>query len=95
MRRSEVERLDATRTWWVAAVVSPRRDWAAAPGCRKGARYLVDDRNFHASRDHFATFESEFSCRGWIAHHHDQLSRALPGGEVRCVPLDHWLLGLD
>jgi hypothetical protein len=95
MERREVERLDATRTWWVAAVVSPRRDWVAAPGCRRGARFLVDDRSFRPSREHFATFESEFSCRGWIAHNREQLSRALPGAPIRCVPLDHWLLGLD
>ncbi|HEX4737227.1 MAG TPA: hypothetical protein VH331_06680 [Allosphingosinicella sp.] len=95
MRRDEVERLDATRTHWVAAVVSPRRDWAGAPGCRKGARYLVDDVNFHASRDRFATFDSEFSCQGWVAHNRAQLTRALPGAAIRCVPLDRWLLGLD
>jgi hypothetical protein len=95
MRRSEVERLDATRTWWVAAVVSPRRDWAGAPGCRKGARFLVDDGTFRASREQFATFESEFGCLGWIAHNRDRLSRALPGAAIRCVPLDQWLLGLD
>jgi hypothetical protein len=95
MRRSEVDGLDASRTYWVAAIVSPRRNWAGAPGCRKGARYLVDDRSFHASRDQFATFDSEFSCLGWIAHNRAQLSRALPGAAIRCVPLDQWLLGLD
>jgi hypothetical protein len=95
MRRSEVERLDATRTWWVAAVVSPRRDWVGAPGCRKGARFLIDDGTLRASREQFATFESEFSCRGWIAHNHEQLGRTLPGAAIRCVPLDQWLLGLD
>ncbi len=95
MRRDEVERLDATHTYWVAAVVSPQRDWAGAPGCRKGGRYLVDDRTFRASREEFATFDSEFGCLGWIAHNRAQLSRALPGAAIRCVPLDQWLLGLD
>jgi hypothetical protein len=95
MRRNEVERLDATRTWWVAAVVSPRRDWAGFPGCRKGARFLIDENSFRASREQFATFESEFGCLGWIAHNRAQLTRALPGAAIRCVPLDQWLLGLD
>ena len=95
MRRSEVEGLDPTRTWWVAAVVAPRRDWSGAPGCRKGARFLVDAEGFHASRERFATFESAFSYQGWLAHNRAQLSRALPGAPVRCVPLDQWLLGLD
>ena len=95
MRRDEVDGLDATHTYWVAAVVSPHRDWAGAPGCRKGARYLVDDVNFHASRERFATFDSEFGCLGWIAHNRAQLTRALPGAAIRCVPLDRWLLGLD
>ena len=95
MRRSEVDGLDPKRTYWVAAVVSPRRDWVGAPGCRRGARYLVEDGSFHASRERFATFDSEFSCLGWIAHNRAQLSRALPGGAIRCVPLDQWLLGLD
>ena len=95
MRRNEVERLDATRTLWVAAVVSPRRDWAGAPGCRKGARYLVDGEDFHASRERFATFDSEFGCQGWIAHNRAELSRALPGAAIKCVALDRWLLGLD
>jgi hypothetical protein len=95
MHRREIEGLDATRTYWVAAVVSPRRDWAGAPGCRRGARFLVDDRDFRASRERFAAFDSEFGCLGWIAHNRAQLSRALPGAAIQCVPLDRWLLGLD
>jgi hypothetical protein len=95
MRRNEVDGLDSSRTYWVAAIVSPRRDWSAAPGCRRGARFLVDDQNFHASRERFATFDSAFSCQGWLAHNRAQLSRALPGAPIRCVKLDRWLLGLD
>jgi hypothetical protein len=42
MRAAEVDTLDAARTWWVPAVRAPRRDWAGAPGCRRGARFLID-----------------------------------------------------
>jgi hypothetical protein len=95
MHRREVNGLDATRTYWVAAVVSPERDWIGAPGCRKGARFLVDDRSFAASRERFATFESRLGCLGWIARNRAQLNRSLPRAAIRAVSLDLWLLGLD
>ena len=94
MQRCEVDGLDSTRSYWVPAVVSPRRNWPAAPGCRKGARFLVDGRTFRPTRDDFETFGSEFACLGWIAHHRGQLNRALYGAPIRAVPLDRWLLGL-
>jgi hypothetical protein len=95
MRRSEVDGLDPGRQHWVPAVVAPRRDWAAAPGCRRGARFLVDGRTFRPSRDEFEPFDSEFACLGWIMRHRAQLNRALAGATIRAVPLDRWLLGLD
>ncbi|MBV9930884.1 MAG: hypothetical protein JO013_08055 [Alphaproteobacteria bacterium] len=95
MRRCEVERLESDRTWWVAALVAPMRDWPAAPGCRRGARFLVDARTFGPSRDAFEPFESQLACLGWIMRHRAELARALPGATVRPVPLDRWLLGLD
>lgn len=95
MRRGDVHRLDPTRIWWVAAVVSPRRDWAGAPGCRRGARFLVDGRTFAPSRDEFETFASRLDCLNWIIGHRSELNRALPGAPVRAVPLDRWLLGLE
>lgn len=95
MHRSDVDRLDATRTWWVPAVVSPQRDWPGAPGCRRGARYLVDRRTLRASRDEFEPFDSRAACLGWIMRHRSDLNRALPGAAIRAVPLDRWLLGLD
>ena len=42
MHRSEIDSLDPTRPYWVPAVVAPHRDWAGAPGCRSGARFLID-----------------------------------------------------
>ena len=95
MRRCEVDRLDPTRTFWVPAVVSPHRDWAGAPGCRKGARFMVDRETLRASRDAFGTFDSKLSCLDWIMRHRPDLNRSLPGAAIRAVPLDRWLLGLD
>jgi hypothetical protein len=94
VRRCEIDRLDPTRTWWVAAVVSPRRDWAGAPGCRRGARFMVEG-GLRPSRDAFEPFDSRASCLGWIMSHRAALSRAFPGAPVRAVALDRWLLGLD
>jgi hypothetical protein len=95
MHARDVEGLDASRTYWVPAVVSPQRDWAGAPGCRRGARFMVDRETLRASRDEFGTFESELSCLQWIMLHRASLNQALPGVRVRAVRLDRWLLGLD
>jgi hypothetical protein len=95
VHRREVEGLDPTRTWWVPSVVSPRRDWAGAPGCRKGARFLVEGGSFRASREQFEAFDSRGLCLDWIMHHRAELGRTLPGVTAKPVPLDRWLLGLD
>ena len=95
MHRNQIEGLDSRRTWWVPAVSSPQRDWAGAPGCRRGARFLVDGDTLRASRDAFTTFDSELDCLEWIMRHRAHLNRTLPGAKVRAVPLDRWLLGLD
>ena len=95
MRRSDVDLLDSRRPCWVAAVVAPERDWAGAPGCRRGARFLVEGRTFHPSRDEFEAFDSQAECLSWIMLHRTELACALPGVKVRPVPLGRWLLGLD
>lgn len=95
MRRREVEGLDPARTYWVPAVVAPQRNWAGAPGCRCGARFLIDPATFRPSRDEFETFDSEFACLGWIMRNRGRLNRNLLGVRIRAVPLDRWLLGLD
>jgi hypothetical protein len=95
MQRCEVEALDSARTYWVPAVVSPVRNWAGSPGCRKGARFLVDGNSFRPTRDAFETFDSEFACLGWIMRNRSRLDRTLLGVRIRAVPLDRWLLGLD
>ena len=95
MRRCEVDALSPARTYWVPAVVAPRRDWAGAPGCRRGARFLVEGRTFRPSREEFEAFDSQQSCLRWIMRHRTQLNRTLAGVTIRVVPLDRWLLGLD
>lgn len=95
MRRCDVDSLDRSRGHWVPAVVSPCRDWAGAPGCRKGARFMVDCETLRASRDAFAPFDSRLACLDWIIAHRFDLNRQLPGATVRAVALDRWLLGLD
>ena len=95
MHRNEVQGLDPTHIWWMPAVVSPERDWAGAPGCRRGARFLVDLETLRASRDEFGAFDSRLDCLDWIMRHRVDLNRSLPGAAVRAVPLDRWLLGLE
>lgn len=95
MHRQEIESLDAARTYWIAAVVSPERDWSGAPGCRRGARFMVNADTLRPTRDEFSPFDSKLSCLGWIMRHRAHLNRTLPGATVRAVPLDRWLLGLD
>lgn len=95
MHRCQVDRLDSTRPHWVPAVVSPERNWAGAPGCRRGARYLVNSQTLRASRDEFEPFDSQLSCLSWIMLNRADLNRTLPGARIRAVPLDRWLLGLD
>jgi hypothetical protein len=95
LQRSEVDQLDPGRTWWVPAVVSPERNWAGAPGCRRGARYLVDPATLGATRDDFRPFETELICLHWIMKNRSGLNRCLPGASIKAVRLDRWLLGLD
>lgn len=95
MHVTEIESLEKGRTYWVPAVVSPSRNWIAAPGSHKGSRFLVDRQTRRPSRDEFEPFESELSCLRWIMRNRADLNRQLSGATVRAVQLDRWLLGLD
>lgn len=95
MHRLEVDGLDARNIYWIPVVVSPRRDWAGSPGCRRGARFVVDCDTFHAGRDEFTTFDSQGSCLTWIMRHRRELNQSLPGANIRAARLDQWLLGLE
>lgn len=95
MRRSEIDSLDSSKSYWIPAVVAPHRNWAAAPGCRSGARFMVDARTMRPSRDAFDPFDSRLNCLSWIMEHRAELTRSLPQAQVRAVALDRWLLGLE
>lgn len=95
MHMSDVETLDGTRTWWVPAVVAPARDWAGVPGCRRGARFLIDERSCRPARDNYPLFESRSECLQWILAHRFELVRTAPGATVAPANLARWLLGLD
>lgn len=95
MHRTEIGRLDPTREYWVPAVVAPHRNWAGAPGCRSGARYLVDIQTLRPNRDNFPAFDSQLGCLRWIMKNRIRLNRTLPEARVRAVALDRWLLGLE
>lgn len=95
MHISDIESLDKGRTYWVPAVVSPGRNWTAAPGSHKGSRFLIDRQTQRPTRDEFEPFETELSCLHWIMRNRASLNRRLAGAPVRAVQLDRWLLGLD
>lgn len=95
MRMTDVDTLDGARIWWVPAVTAPVRDWAGMPGCRRGARFLIDESSFQPTRDNYPLFESRADCLQWIMAHRATLVRTAPGASVTPVSLARWLLGLD
>lgn len=95
MRRSQIDSLDSTRTWWVPAVRAPRRDWPGAPGCRIGARFLIGEASLQPARDDFPLFATRSACLEWIMAHRAELARNAPDATVAPVELAKWLLGLD
>ena len=94
MRHADVERLDARIAWWVPAVTAPGRDWAGMPGCRRGARFLIDETNCRPGRDNYPCFASRGACLEWIMAHRNELVRTAAGATVAPVILARWLLGL-
>ena len=73
MHHADVETLDASVTWWVPSVTAPRRDWPGAPGCRRGARFLIDEASFRPARDNYPCFETRTACLEWIMAHRADL----------------------
>jgi hypothetical protein len=94
MNRADVETLDATKTWWVPSVTAPARDWPGAPGCRRGARFLIDEA-LRPARENYPLFESRAACLEWIMAHRAELTRTAPDAAVTPVDLARWLLGLS
>jgi hypothetical protein len=94
MRHSDVETLDASKTWWVPSVRAPARDWPGAPGCRRGARFLIDAQSCRPARANYPCFSSRGSCLEWIMAHRAELTRTAPDAAIAPVSLAKWLLGL-
>ena len=95
MKRADVDLLDATKTWWVPSATAPTRDWPGAPGCRRGARFLIDEASFRPARDNYPCFESRGECLEWIIAHRAELNRHAPDATVAPVDLAKWMLGLS
>jgi hypothetical protein len=87
--------LDSARPWWVAAVTAPERDWAAAPGCRRGARFLIHGEALRPARRDGAVFDSRAACLRWLMANRAAIARNAPGARVEPVRLAHWLLGMS
>lgn len=86
--------LDPTRAHWVPSVVAPIRDWVGMPGCRRGARFLIDGDHLRPARSDYRAFESRASCLRWIMEHRAELARNAPGAPIVPVELARWMLGL-
>jgi len=78
----------------VPSVRAPARDWPGAPGCRRGARFLIDAQSCRPARDNYPCFSSRGSCLEWIMAHRAELARNAPEAAVAPVSLAKWLLGL-
>jgi hypothetical protein len=94
MHRREVEALDPRIPHWAAAVEAPSRDWAAVPGCRAHARFLIDGESKTPSVIRFEVFNSRAECLAWIMANRRELSARMPGANIHPVLLADWLLGL-
>ena len=94
MQLSQVDALDPRRPHWAAAVEAPSRDWIAARGCRRHARFLVDGDSKAPSLAHFELFDSRAQCLAWIMANRRELTAHMPGATIHPVPLASWLLGL-
>lgn len=86
--------LDPTRTHWVPAVIAPQRDWPGAPGCRKGARYLIGRDSLRPTRAVTEPFDTRAECLRWIMEHRAELARNAPGAPIIPADLARWMLGL-
>jgi hypothetical protein len=81
--------------YWVPAVTAPTRDWIGAPGCRRGARFLVDATTFRPARGNFPAFESRAECLRWIMAHQIDIAGHAPEAHAHAVSLAEWMLGVD
>lgn len=92
---SDLAALHPGTVYWVPAITAPVRDWAGAPGCRRGARFLVDATTLRPAHGHFPAFESRAECLRWIMEHQHAIHLHAPSAAIRAAPLDAWILGTD
>lgn len=81
--------------YWVPAVVAPMRDWAGAPGCRRGARFLIDPMTLRPGHERFPAFESRSECLRWIMANRLEIAEQAPAATIIAARLDAWILGMD
>jgi hypothetical protein len=81
--------------YWVPAVEAPARDWAAAPGCRRGARYLIAADTLGPGHSGFPAFDSRAECLRWIMLNRQAIGEQAPDALPHAARLDAWMLGLD
>lgn len=92
---SDLAALRPGTAYWVPAVTAPVRDWIGAPGCRRGARFLVDATTLRPAHGHFPAFESRAECLRWIMEHRLAIYGQAPAATITAAPLDAWILGTD
>jgi hypothetical protein len=92
---STLSALQPGTAYWVPAVVAPTRDWAGAPGCRRGARFLIDATSFRPGHESFPAFRARADCLRWIMAHRLAIAEQAPAAAVTAARLDAWILGMD
>ncbi len=92
---ADLATLDARTAYWVPAVTAPERDWRGAPGCRRGARFLIDGETFRPAHNRFPAFATRAECLRWIMEHRAALASAAPDAGIRAARLDAWILGME
>lgn len=81
--------------YWVPAVAAPVRDWPGSPGCRRGARFLIEAETFRPGHAGFPAFDSRAECLRWIMAHRRAIAERAPGVPITAARLDAWMLGLE
>jgi hypothetical protein len=81
--------------YWVPAVEAPMRDWAGAPGCRKGTRFLIVAGTLRPGHSAFPAFDTRADCLRWIMANQRAIAETAPGAHVHAARLDAWMLGVD
>jgi hypothetical protein len=92
---SDLAVLRPSATYWVPAVEAPMRDWTGAPGCRRGARFLIVADSLRPGHSGFPAFDTRADCLRWIMAHQRAIAENAPAAHVHAARLDAWMLGVD